>query len=382
MIVRAIVCVALVLTLLACGRENANSGDRAGAALGLRYLQSDNDTAGFATANGPRTFSFPADHGSHPGYRTEWWYFTGNVAAADGSAYGFELTFFRVALQASQEASQRPSAWASDEVWMAHLAVTDGSKGRFVARERISRAVLGLAGAEENPVRVSVKGWSAARADHTEGEDWELAASDRDVGLRLRLTTNDAPVANGDSGFDRKGGERGNASYYYSLPRLEATGELMLGDEHIPVHGSAWMDREWSTSALGAEVVGWDWFGLRLSDGSSLMFYRLRRRDGSADAFSSGMYVDGLGRQQRLEREDVVLAPLAYWTSPIEGVRYPVSWRMTIRGSGLSFELRPIVDNQELDLSVRYWEGAVRGEGTTAGGGTVSVEGYLELAGY
>jgi predicted secreted hydrolase len=142
------------------------------------------------------------------------------------------------------------------------------------------------------------------------------------------------------------------------------------------------MDREWSTSALGADVVGWDWFGLRLSDGGSLMFYRLRRHDGTADAFSGGMLVNGAGRGQRLERDDVELTPIDYWTSPLGGTRYPIAWRLKVPSAQLALELRPYVPDQELNLSVRYWEGAVRGAGTGPEGSNVTADGYVELAGY
>jgi predicted secreted hydrolase len=265
---------------------------------------------------------------------------------------------------------------------MAHLAVTDAAKQRFVARERIAREALALAGAEKAPVRIWVKGWSAARADDREHERWQLNARDADVGLSLRLATDDAPVLNGEAGLDRKGPEPGNASYYYSLPRLAVTGVLQLRGREIAVRGSAWMDREWSTSALGDNVAGWDWFGLRLSDGGSLMFYRLRRHDGTADAFSGGTLVDRTGRQVRLGRNDVELTPIDSWTSPTRGTRYPIAWRLRLPSAQLALELRPYVADQELNLSVRYWEGAVRGSGLGPNGTTVTADGYLELAGY
>jgi predicted secreted hydrolase len=265
---------------------------------------------------------------------------------------------------------------------MAHLAVTDAAKQRFVARERIARDALDLAGSEPAPARVWVKGWSAARADDSGHERWRLSARDENIGLQLSLATDRAPVLNGEAGFDRKGPEPGNASYYYSLPRLATTGVLELDGREIAVQGSAWMDREWSTSALGDDVVGWDWFGLRLSDGGSLMFYRLRRHDGTADAFSGGTLVDGTGHGRRLGRDHVELTPIDYWRSSLGGTRYPIAWRLKVPSAELALEVRPYVLDQELNLSVRYWEGAVRGTGTGPGGSNVTAEGYLELAGY
>jgi len=198
----------------------------------------------------------------------------------------------------------------------------------------------------------------------------------------LSLATDEVPVLNGEAGLDRKGPQPGNASYYYSLPRLATTGVLELAGRKIAVQGSAWMDREWSTSALGDDVVGWDWFGLRLSDGGSLMFYRLRRNDGTADAFSGGVLIDGTGRKQRLGRDDVDLTPIDYWTSPQRRTRYPIAWRLKVPSTQLALELRPYIPDQELNLSVRYWEGAVSGDGVGPGGGHVTANGYLELTGY
>jgi predicted secreted hydrolase len=381
MTVRLVLAVSLVL-LAACSHEGAGGdAQQPSANVGLRYLRTQDDPR-FAKANEPRRLVFPADHGSHPQFRTEWWYFTGNLASTDGSLYGFELTFFRVGLRPPETDSPRRSAWAKNQIWMAHLALTDAAKQRFVARERIAREALDVAGTEQAPTRVWVKGWSAARADDGEHERWRLSARDEDIGLQLSLATDEAPVLNGEVGLDRKGPAHGNASYYYSLPRLATTGVLELDGRAVAVQGSAWMDREWSTSALGDDVVGWDWFGLRLSDGGSLMFYRLRRQDGTANAFSGGMLVDGAGRARRLGRDDVELTPIDYWTSSLRGTRYPIAWRLKAPSAQLALEIRPYVPDQELNLSVRYWEGAVRGDGTGPGGSHMAAEGYLELAGY
>ena len=373
---------ASLLVIAACSRDSAIGDARqASANIGLRYLRGQDDAA-FAKAAEPRPLAFPADHGSHPQFRTEWWYFTGNLKSAEGNLYGFELTFFRVGLRPPETGPPRESAWAKDQIWMAHLAITDAAKQRFLARERISREALDLAGAEPGPTRVWVKGWSATRADDSEQERWRLSARDGDLGLELNLAADELPVLNGEAGLDRKGPEPGNASYYYSLPRLATTGVLDIEGREVAVQGNAWMDREWSTSALGDDIAGWDWFGLRLSDGGSLMFYRLRRHDGTADAFSGGMLVDQTGRGRRLARDDVELTPIDYWTSALRGTRYPIAWRLKVPSAELMLELRPYVPNQELNLSVRYWEGAVRGSGTGSAGSNLTADGYLELAGY
>jgi predicted secreted hydrolase len=371
--------VAVLLTCLgACSTPPAEQNEEQSAAnVGLRYLRGGDDE-GYAKAFGPQPLVFPADHGSHPGFRTEWWYFTGTLEDTAGGRYGFELTFFRVALR-PQGGSARGSAWGTEQVWMAHLAVTDADGRRFVARERIARQALGLAGISAAPLQLRVEGWTATMA--ADGNRWELAAEADDVGVELRLTADGSPVLNGDRGFDRKGAEPGNASYYYSLPRMTVDGRIRLGGREHTVHGAAWMDREWSTSALGRDAAGWDWLGLRLSDGGSLMYYRLRNTDGSVGRFSSGTWVDGAGHQSQLGPDDVELTPTDYWTSPVTGTRYPIVWRLRVPSAGIGLEIQPFFADQELNLSVRYWEGAVRGNGTSPRG-PLAAEGYLELAGY
>jgi len=239
MTVRRVVLAMSLLLMAACSRDGANgSAQQPGTSIGLRYLRAQDDP-GFAKADEPRPLTFPADHGSHPQFRTEWWYFTGNLESPDGNLYGFELTFFRVGLRPPEVDSRRRSAWASNQIWMAHLAVTDAAKGRFVARERIAREALGLAGAEPAAAHVFVKGWFAARAGDREHERWQLGARDEEVGLQLSLATDDAPVLNGDGGLDPKGPEPGNASYYYSLPRLATTGVIQIEGREIAEIGRA-----------------------------------------------------------------------------------------------------------------------------------------------
>jgi predicted secreted hydrolase len=336
---------------------------------------------GFARATTPREFEFPADHGSHPTYRTEWWYFTGNLATDGGRHFGFELTFFRYALVPPNAARAGESAWRTEQIWMAHFALTDTGNGRFMARERLTRGALGLAGAESEPLRVWVEDWSAA-GDHANGElTLALEASDDGMALELDLTSTVPPVAQGERGLDVKGAGVGNASYYYSIPRLAARGTLTVAGERFAVTGLAWLDREWSTSSLEPGTVGWDWFALHLSDGSNLMFYRLRTAAGDASPYSGGTLVGRDGVETRLGASDVELTPLDYWTSPDTGVRYPVAWRLVAAQAGLTLAIEPYLESQELDLSVRYWEGAVRARGSGPGG-PVTAQGYLELAGY
>jgi predicted secreted hydrolase len=380
--VRVLVLLAALATLAGCG-ERAGERDAAHDArenTGLRLLGGEAGD-GFARATESRPFAFPRDHAEHPAYRTEWWYFTGNLATPQGRHFGFELTFFRYALAPPTAAANGASAWRSEQVWMAHFAITDTAGRRFFARERITREALGLAGATAEPLRVWVEDWAAAGEGRGDELTVQLTARDDVMGLALRLTATVPHVAQGDRGLDAKGASIGNASHYYSVPRLAAEGSITLEGRSFAVSGLAWLDREWSTSSLDPGIEGWDWFALHLSDGSSLMFYRLRTATGASSPYSKGSLVGADGSRTALSANEVALTVLGDWTSAATGVRYPVAWRMTVPKAGLALDVRPYLESQELNLTVRYWEGAVRVEGRGLDG-PVSGQGYLELAGY
>ena len=373
--------VAALAVLAACGDGVAPPPNAAAPSTGLRLLGTEADD-GFARATQPRDFAFPADHGSHREFRTEWWYFTGNLATAEGRHFGFELTFFRYALAPpTTRRMEGASAWRTDEVWMAHFAITDTAAKRFFARERLTREALGLAGAEADPLEIWVEDWGATGEGRGDDLRVRLEARDDVIGLALSLAATVPHVAQGDRGLDVKGSGDGNASHYYSVPRLAADGAITVAGETFDVTGIAWLDREWSTSSLEPGTVGWDWFALRLSDGSNFMFYRLRTAAGGASPYSGGTLVSADGMRRRLGAEDVELTVQRQWASRATGVRYPVAWRLTVPASGIDLTIQPYLENQELALSVRYWEGAVHaaGQGPL---GPLTAEGYLELAGY
>ena len=352
------------------------------ASLSIATALRASNEQGYARAIAPREFRFPADHGPHPEFRTEWWYYTGNLETAEGRRFGFQLTFFRSAL--APEMPVRESAWATRQAWLAHFTVSDVDGGRFHSFERWSRGAVGLAGARAEPFRVWVKDWRA-EAVGSPSEDptppMHLAAAEGDVGIDLVLQPGKPPVLQGDRGLSRKSAEVGNASYYYSLTRMPAAGTIHLGGERFAVTGLAWMDREWSTSSLGRDQVGWDWFALQLSDGSDLMLYRLRRQDGAADPASSGTVVVPTGDARHLRLADFQIAPSGEWRSPRSGGRYPGQWRVRIPAEELDLEVRPLLADQELDVSFRYWEGAVEVAGNRRGR-PVRGRGYVELTGY
>lgn len=332
---------------------------------------------GFLRASTPRRFSFPADHAPHPGFRTEWWYFTGNLATAGGRRFGYQLTFFRVALSPSPV--ERPSRWGASDIIMAHFALTDVDGRQFHHAERFSRSALGLAGAGGHPLAVWLEDWSAAE---TGDNPWRMRLTGRDDSVAVDLTVTAArpAVLNGAEGLSRKSGEPGNASYYYSLTRMETVGTVTVGGETAAVTGLSWLDREWSTSALGADQAGWDWFALQLDDGRDVMFYRLRRRDGDTDPWSSGTLVAADGTYRHLSRDEVRIQALDWWQSPASGIRYPARWRLNIPSEHLDLEIYPRIPHQELLVTVRYWEGAVQVKSRSPGG--PSGFGYLEMTGY
>ena len=266
----------------------------------LSILNADDD--GFDRVLGPRALVFPADHGPHPTYRSEWWYFSGNLSARDGREFGFQLTFFRFALQPLDV--PRASAWSTNQIYLAHFAISDIDGGEFHTRERFSRGALTLAGARVRPFSVWLEDWSVESSDDT---FWplRLSANDSGLGLELQLRRGKARVLNGQSGFSRKGDRPGNASHYYSYPRIAAQGTVHLNGQLFAVTGLAWLDREWSTSSLEDGQVGWDWFALQLGDGREVMFYRLRRGDGLAVQHNAGVLIAGDGKTTALGNADV-----------------------------------------------------------------------------
>ena len=329
---------------------------------------------GYARAIEPREFRFPADHGPHPEFRTEWWYYTGNLSTREGRRFGFQLTFFRSALAPSMP--ERSSGWATRQAYLAHFTLSDVDGGRFRSFERWSRGALGLAGSRGEPFRVWLEDWSA-EGDRT----MRLRAAEESVALDLTLEPGKPPVLQGERGLSRKSAEPGNASYYYSLTRMPASGTVRLAGERFAVAGLAWMDREWSTSSLGQDQVGWDWFALQLDDGRELMLYQLRRRDGTADLTSSATLVGPRGQSRHLGLSDFELEVLDHWESPRSGAVYPAGWQLRIPSADLDLKVEPLIADQELDVSFRYWEGAVRTEGTSRGR-PVEGRGYVEMTGY
>nr|WP_305908030.1 lipocalin-like domain-containing protein [Methylomarinum sp. Ch1-1]MDP4520833.1 lipocalin-like domain-containing protein [Methylomarinum sp. Ch1-1] len=322
---------------------------------------------------------FPRDHGPHDAYRSEWWYYTGNLQSKTGRRFGYELTFFRFALTSQPIAGA--SNWRSNQVYMAHFALTDVENQRFYADERYARAGNGLAGARKDKLHVWLYDWQARAHDANEKAGITLNAQSDEAAIDLQLTPLKPLVLQGQDGLSQKSAEPGNASYYYSYTRLQTEGRLRIGHENFAVNGASWMDREWSSSALSKEQAGWDWFALQLFDDSEIMFYRLRRKDGKADPHSAGAVFHADHSQTNLSSTDVVIEQLDNWRSPHSGISYPSQWRLSIPSQKLELLITPLMEDQELNITYRYWEGAVSVSGVHQGR-PVTGQGYVELAGY
>lgn len=362
----------LLFSLAAC----SPAGDSVRASLEVGDLLSAPADPRFARALEPRELAFPADHGPHPEFQTEWWYFTGTLADEAGRELGYQLTFFRRAL--AYQAPTLDSAWSARDVFMAHFTLADAANDTFEAHERFERGALGLAGASAAPFGVWLRDW---RLDIQDDGRMRLRAAEGDLALELDLEPTSAIVLQGERGLSRKGAQPGNASHYYSIPRMRSKGTLSRGGARVAVSGESWFDREWSTSALEDGQVGWDWFALRLDDGSELMLYRMRRADGSADPFSSGTFTRLGAEPRKLDSDDFRITELARWKSSQSGASYPSRWTIEVPSLGLACELTPLVESCELLAAVRYWEGAVRVEGSRSGA-TVGGRGFVELTGY
>jgi len=314
-------------------------------------------------------YEFPRDYFEHPAFRTEWWYYTGNVRTAAGKRFGFELVFFRHG--EPRQATDNTSAWRIDGLYLAHLALTDIDGDRFRNYKRLNRAGPGMAGASFAERRVWNGNWSLV----WNGQRQTLAALAEDIRFTLHLTPAKPLVIHGDRGLSQKSAGPGQASHYISFPRLAVEGELN-GES---VRGTAWMDHEWFSHQLSEDQVGWDWFSAQLDNNTELMLYALRRADGAIDQFSSATYIDAQGRAHHLKRDEFSVRPQTYWTSANSKARYPIRWRIEMPRLGIALDCAAAIPNQKLiskSEEPTYWEGAV-----TYSGSATDVS-YLEMTGY
>jgi predicted secreted hydrolase len=371
----------------ACRRRPPARATRALCRLGLAlflvfaagdWTRSSDPDAWRHAAPGYR-FSFPRDHASHPDYKLEWWYYTGNLHTKEGRRFGYQATFFRVGVDYRPV---NPSRWAVRDLFLTHLAVSDIGDRGFRCAEILNRAGPGWAGAESSSYRV----WNGNSQVSLDADGPHVVrANGGGIGVDLKLLPEKAPVLNGEHGYSRKGSQAGNASYYYSITRMRTSGTLVVDGERFDVEGLSWMDHEFGTSFLDAEQTGWDWFSIQLEDGAELMLFQLRRRDGAPDIHSSGTFVDQQGRTSVFEGADFQMESGKTWRSLASGAVYPVEWRLRVPSLQLDVNARAALADQELRFEnssgVTYWEGVIDVSGQRAGR-AVGGRGYLEMTGY
>jgi len=373
----------LLLPLLMMGGCGANTEPAvATGSLRLGAVLGQTEQSGFARAEAPRTFHFPADYGPHPEFRSEWWYLTMALQDDDGHPIGVQFTLFRQALappaagapagEGAPPADDVPeNRWQTPQVYLAHFAVTDTRTGTHTASERFARGHPRLAGAAAEPFRLWLEDWQLVAHGPSA---WLLTADDGERAVSLELSVVGPPVLQGEGGLSRKG--EGQASYYYSLPRIEVAGSVRVEGTDRAVRGRGWLDREWSTSMLSDGQQGWDWFALSLDDGRRIMLFRLRRADGTRDPFDQGKLSAPGQTDRRLTADDFELRPVRTWQDEA-GSAWPVAW--TVRLGGEIWSVEAVLDDQRMETSIRYWEGlvSVRNEAGERVG-----RGYLELTGY
>lgn len=345
------------------------------------------ESSGFLQVTGPCNLEFPRDHAPHPGFRTEWWYWTGNLRSETGRHFGFQMTIFRYQLTpfgGAAEWPDPPSAWRTRQIYVAHAAVSDISAKRHLQAERSGRSgPLGIAGwVQWGPdVTLYHRGWSAVIFPDLQ----KLVARGDDFSFELDLKPLKPPVSHGVSGYSRKGSSPERASCYYSYTRLETSGTVTVAGKSMPVKGLSWMDHEFSTAPLEPGTVGWDWFSIQLADKSEFMIYLLRMPDGGLNPASSGTYVDSLGVPRHLDRSYFDVSVLDVWKSKASGAVYPSSWQIRIPLLGIDLVVTSNLPDQEMRTSestgVTYWEGSVSAKGSK-GGSPVEGQGYAELTGY
>ncbi|HET9705638.1 MAG TPA: lipocalin-like domain-containing protein [Vicinamibacterales bacterium] len=324
-------------------------------------------------------FAFPRDHASHPDYKIEWWYYTGNVTAKDGRRFGYQVTWFRVGID---HTPSNPSRWTIRDLYMTHLAVSDAAGQRYRFSEKLSRGGPGIAGAATDRYHVWNEDWTGTLNDRGQHV---LKAMGKNAGIDLVLDEGKPPATNGVNGISQKGARDGNASHYYSVTRMPTRGTIVVDGERVEVEGLTWMDHEFGTSFLEPEQRGWDWLAVQLSDGRELMLYQLRRADGSRDPRSSGTLVNKDGSTVHLGNDDFTQTPGQARFKSTNGTVYPVEWTIAVPAHGITLRVTTPLDDQELSLvrstGIAYWEGMIDVAGTS-GGARVTGFGYLEMTGY
>ena len=324
-------------------------------------------------------YEFPRDHGIHEEFKTEWWYFTGNLADANGRRFGYQLTFFRQGIRHPAEREPEMSRFVVGDLKFAHFTITDVAGEQFWFEQKTSRGAFGEAGFNDGDRIAWLDSWTLRQ----EGDNgFHLVAEMPQGAIDLRLRTVKPPVIHGEDGFSRKAAGEDHASHYYSLTRLLTSGELRVDGRRFQVSGESWFDHEWATNQLAPQQIGWDWLSAQFDDGSELMLYQIRLENGAADPSSSGTSIDRDGTATHLPSGTFKMMPTQLWNSKANGAKYPVGWQIDVPGERLQVSVKPAVENQELAMTpLTYWEGAVEITGTRDGK-PLKGRGYLELTGY
>lgn len=325
-------------------------------------------------------YEFPRDHRPHPDFKTEWWYFTGNLRDGAGRAFGYQLTFFRQGIRPPSARGGTASQLIMNELPFAHFAISDPAGKGFLFQQKLSRGVFGEAGFGAGERIAWIDDWQLT-ADAA--GLFRLRAAIGEASLELQVRNAKAVWAiHGTGGVSQKAAGEGRASHYYSGTRMTTRGTLTLGGEAREVTGESWFDHEWASNQLTPEQAGWNWFSLQFDDGTELMLYQMRLRDGGIDPHSSGTWIDSAGKAQHLTREDYQLTPVRFWTSEKTGARYPITWRLESPRLGVSLAIDTPLPSQELSLkTIAYWEGMIGATGTQEGR-NIRGRGYMELTGY
>lgn len=322
------------------------------------------ESQNFLRAEELRDFNFPRDHYKHAGFKTEWWYFTGNLDSGD-KHFGYQLTLFRNSLDEKSE----------NDIWMGHLGLSDVNRTKFYSFERFQDESMSLAGALEEPLSIFLEDWQIDYRD----ERFFIRAFQDEIGFDLELKPSKKIILQGNKGLSQKSSEKGNASYYYSITRLETRGKVQVENQTFEVKGESWFDREWSTSSLSENQEGWDWFAIQLSDNEEIMLYQLRNNDGTIGEFSYLAYIDKYSNKTNYAFNDFELKPIEY--SDIQGSKYPSKWNLKLNDKGLDLEIEAYFKNQVHDFITRYWEGAIKVSGRK-NEKRINGRGYLEMTGY
>lgn len=368
--------VIISFVFISCGKKKSVKENE----ISLSKVMGNKEEENFKKAIDKIKFKFPSDHGAHPEFRTEWWYFTGNITGENGEEFGYQFTIFRTAL--TPDSVKRDSEFGTNQIYMGHFTISDIQNNKFYYFERFSRGSAGLAGVTTEPFKINLESYNIFETGKSDFNfpKVKISANEDNIGIEFDLIPEKPIVFQGDEGLSKKGRDEGNASYYYSVTRINTEGVITINGRKHKVKGYSWLDREWSTSALSEEQVGWDWFSIQLSNNFEIMYYNLRNKDGTADEFSKGSIINKNGEKENIYLKDVIIQVIDYWEND-EGKKYPSGWIFKIPTKKTELKIIPAIKNQELKLAIRYWEGSVKIEGIY-NGISVNGRGYVELTGY